>query len=392
MTTYGLTSAGYLARRTADIVDSIRARIENATGETFDWAADTFWAVVTLAVAEELGSAEEAIQAVYDSWDRNNATDLQLDVLGALIGVPRNDASYSEATVTLTGASGTPVPSGALVEGGGPDDTSRWVLTESVSIGTMGTVDATVHAVDPGAVGAAVGKIDAIVTPVSGWTSVTNAAAVEDGAGIGNDRESDDDYRRRQASSMQIIGSGSTNAIRAALLDLDYLSNVVVVENDTFDAAVVSGLSLDPVSIFVVLYPQTTVDEQLQEIADTIHGRLPAGTKTMGTDETASVVKADGQIKTIAWDWSSELTVNVVVTVELEAGYTVLQVTPPIGEVVTRAFSALQVGEPMYDLDVLKLLDDVDGLKRATVTLNAATSVTPSASQLCVKGTVTVTL
>lgn len=390
-TDYGLSSAGYNARRTEDIVDSIRARIEAETGETFDWTNDTLWGVITLVTAEEINSAEEALQAVYDARDRNNATGIQLDILGMLIGVPRNDASYSEGTVTLSGTVGTVITAGHLVEGGGPEGTSRWRLTEDVTIGTFGTEDGTIQAVDAGEIEAIVGEIDTIVTPVSGWNSVTNAAAIEDGAGMGQDREGDEDYRRRQEQSVQIRGSSSSASLLSALLDLDYITNAIVVENDTHSTATVSGLSLLANSIYVILYPQTTVATQLQEIAETIHGKLTSGIRTNGTGQTATVTKADGQTKTITWDWSTTTTVNVIATVELEAGYSVSDVKDGIEAVVEQVFDALSVGEPIYDLDIYKQLDDVAGLRRATVTLNGANTVTPDADEICDLGTVTVT-
>ena len=60
-----------------------------------------------------------------------------------------------------------------------------------------------------GATVAGIGAIDAVVTPVAGWTSVTNAAA----ANVGQDRESDQDLRARRQASLQVSGASSIAAL-----------------------------------------------------------------------------------------------------------------------------------------------------------------------------------
>lgn len=387
MPDYGLTDDGYTAPRSADFLTLIRDAYEEETGLTIDWSADTFLGMITSIMATQLGDLGEASQALYDAFDVGNASGLQLDNLAVIVGVSRNPATYSTATVTLTGTVGVIVLEGALVEGGGSDGKARWALTEDATIGALGTVDVVVQAEDAGAVVADAAEIDAIVTPVSGWTAVTNAAP----ATTGDDRETDAALRKRRQQSIQVAGSRSLNALRANLLQVDGVTAAVVVDNPTTVSAVVEGLTLTPHSIGVVLYPSTLTTAQKEAAAQAIYDHLAAGISTNGTDVVATVTGADGYAKTIRWDWAGTTTVDVETTVTLDAGYELADVEEPIQLLVADYFTALNVGDDALRLSLWALMATVDGVLGVVVTLNTVDAdVAADATTLLVLGTNTV--
>ena len=384
--------ASYSAPRAADFDEQMRSAFAaDANGGPVESGRGDLLDVLFSIVSVQLGELGEALQALNDQLDPDSAQGTQLDGIGALRGIARNQATSSTATVTLTGTAGTVVPQGKLVEGGGDDGAARWALTADATIGGGGTVSATVEAVEAGAVAALVGEIDAIVTPVAGWTAVTNAAAATTGRGL----ETDTAYRLRQAASLQFAGAGSTNAIRAALADLDYIETAIVIENDTAAAVTVGGVSLDPQSVAVIIDPPGAdlTTAQKEEIAETIYERLAAGIKTNGTDNVVTITGGDGLIKTVRWDDVADLAVTVVVTVVLDTGYVLADVEQAVKDAVAAYFAAVGIGEEVTDDDLKAGRDDteddtaimrVTGIRRVSaLTLNGGAVVTPNLYQRC---------
>lgn len=389
MPTYGLTDAGYTAPRGADFLSLIRSTFETelaAAGytATIDWESDTFLGLVTTATADQLGALAEMNQSVYDAWNPNNAVGVSLDNLALIVGVTRIPATYSTCTVTLTGTTGTIIPDGKIVQGGGPDGTSRWATTSSTTL-VAGTGTVVVQAQDAGAIDADAADLVTIVTPVSGWTAVTNAAP----ATPGEPRETDASLRLRRQQSLQTAGSRSLNALRANILGLDGVQSVVVVENDDVVTATVSGISLTAHSVGIVVYPSTLTTAQKTALVQSIYDNLPAGIATNGA-VSATVTAADGFAKTILWAWATTTTVNVVTTVTLASGYDLADVDDEIEDLIADYFLTLRVGQTAYNSDVIILARTVEGVVNATATLNGAASVVPAGTALLVLGTNTV--
>lgn len=340
-------------------------------------------------LALRLSALDEGIQALHDQLDPDNAQGVQLDIIGALRGVPRNQATFSTATVTLTGTPGTVVPAGKLVEGGGDDGTARWALAADATIGGGGTVDATVQAQEAGVITASIGELSTIVTPVSGWSTVTNAAAVTESTTAGSDREKDSAYRLRQAQSLQITGSTNAAAIRAALRDLDFVDTAIVVENDTAAAVTTRGVTVSAHSIAVIIAPTfaSMTTAQKESVGSTIYLRLAAGISTTSAANSVDVEGDDGLSKTVYWSDVSSLAATVAVTVVLDTGFVLADVEAAVQDAVEAYFAEVQVGEEITDMDLIAGRDGLEdttaigrvtGVKRVSaVTLNGGNTLTP---------------
>ena len=396
MPDYGLSDAGYTAPRAADVRALMQSQLATrlaAAGlsSDIDWDADVLLSMIVDVMAERIGSISDATQALYDAWNVNSATAAFLDNLCLIVGTTRIPATYSTCTVTLTGTSGTIIPAGKLIQGGGPAGTSRWATTSDVTL-SGGTGSVVVQAQDAGAIDADAASLTTIVTPVSGWTAVTNAAP----ATPGEPRETDAALRLRRQQSLQVAGSRSLAALRANLLALDGIQSVVVVENTEPTTETVSGISLTAHSVGIVVYPSTLTTAQKTAMVEAIYGIVPAGIATNGA-QSATVTGGDGFAKTIQWAWATTTTVNVVTTVILEAGYELEDVEADIQAAVEDLFLALAIGQPAYNSDVVIAarttaeLTPRPGVKQATATLNGGASVTPAGTALLVLGTNTVT-
>ncbi len=385
---FGLTAAGFTAPRAADFLARIQEQYAAKSGLSVgDIKADKVLSWLFTIMADELDTQAEASVAVYDSRRRNNATGIQLDDLGGIIGVPRQEATFSQATVQLDGTAGTVVPSGSIVEGGGDDDNDRWVLQANVTL-TGAPDTGVVKAVNAGPVTAASGTIDKIVSAVNGWSSVTNAAAVT-AVNAGSAREPDDQYRLRQQQSFAVTGGRSLNALRGQLLalrDADgelILSAAVVLDNDTNVSATVGGVTIDGKALAVIVHPNALTAAQEQLVAAQIYEQTPGGIKTMGTDVTATVTGADGFGKSINFDYRTTANVAVVVTVVLATGFVIGDVEAPLQVLIATHFGNLNVGDPVRILDIKVLAASVNGVTGATVTLDGGgVDIVPSLSVL----------
>lgn len=382
--TFGLTSAGFNPRRAADFLTIMRDKYETDTGLDIDWDADVVFGNWSADFADLLGQESELTNSIYDSWSVGNATGLQLDSLCAAVGIYRQEPTYSQTTVTLTATAGTFIAAGKIVEGGGEEGDARWITSEAVT--STGSDSVVVVAEEPGAIVATIGEIDKIVTPVSGWSGVTNAAD----ATVGDARETDAELRIRRAESLQVSGAASANAIRANISALTYLTAAVVVENDRSTVQSVQGLLMDPNAIYCVVYPDSLTTAQEQEIAETIYTKMPVGIYSQGVDVVQTVTDDAGGSKVIRFDYADTLAVNIVYVLSYETGYSLTDVETALETAITSYFATLNVGDSVTYLDMLCLAGSITGIKGVTtLTLNGGTSdIDPTIIQLATEGTV----
>ena len=386
MTTWGLdSSAGYIAPRTSDWRTELRTAIDNAFTEDglplIDWTYDVAMAIFVDVIAAQLGALSDASQAIYDAQIPSSATGLFLDDLGALRGVTRLSASYSTTTATLYGTTGTVIPQGKIAR---DEDGVRWVTSEA---GTVGDVIGFI-AEETGATTLASGSTLTPITPVSGWTNAITATT----AAPGRDRESDQDYRARQALALGNRGSLSANAIRGRMLTLSYITGCYVAVNDTGSSVTTGGLTLAAHSYTVVLYPSTLTDAQKEEVAGIIYKYGPVGIYTNGS-ASATVTREDGYTQTVRWAYASTLAVTVVATVTLKSGYVLADVQSAIQTLISDWFTDnASLGEAVTDSQIeAEIMNEIPGISRVVVTLNGSTTVTPDSDEIpTLSGTATV--
>ncbi len=233
----------------------------------------------------------DLLEDIVASGDLDSAEGVQQDNLNRQRGAVRKVARNSTSIVSCGGVNGTTILVNSLVSIG--SDGERWLTNVEIEI-AGGSTDVAVTAENTGAIEAAIGAINTIVTTTAGWNTVTNAAEAIPGEAV----ESDADYRLRSEDT----GTGTTTeeAVFTRLSEQDDIDAVVVTSNRD---NVVDANGTDPGAMWIVIYPNTA---DTQNIAETIWGAAgAAGGIGFRGAVTATVTDTNGNEQQIRWDWAT---------------------------------------------------------------------------------------
>lgn len=304
----GLTSEGLSIKRLAEIKADIEARLKAELGPDVATGPTSVLGHLIGILAASLAESWEGLEGVAAAISPDAATGKALDDLAAIVGVQRQGATKARGQVTLTGTAGVTVPAGKTVKSSSSG--LAYVTASTVVIGVGGTVDVEVEAEEEGA--GTVEDVDTIVTPVPGWTAVGSTVALEDGT----DAETDSALRIRRQASLQIIGAGADNAIRARVLEIDEVTACVVISNRTM--AEVDGQAAK--SFRVIVWPTGLAAETTELIAQTIWEVQPAGIASEGA-EVYEVTDSQGYTQTVRFDYAAPVELYVKVTLTTNTRY-----------------------------------------------------------------------
>ncbi|NOT72468.1 MAG: hypothetical protein HOP09_14700 [Hyphomicrobium sp.] len=382
----GLSDAGFVAPRSADYLDSIRADLAAALGVEIEWDSDLFAANVTMIMAQKLGELSELVQAIYDSWVVANAQGVNLSNLCALNGLQRKLATKGRVTCTITGTAGTIIAAGKQALSTVDGVNTLWDLMDDTTIPVGGSVDAMFEASVSGRYLAPPGAVSSIATPVVGWASVTNASDATPGV---ND-ESDDALRIRRQLAFQIGAGVSYLAIRSKLLALPFIEAAAVIDNPDNEGAVVEGMAMQAHSALAIILPSSLVTEEIEQVFAILNTNTPPGTRWSGSDVTGTVEGPDGVPHAISFDYATEISADIVATITVGSGYNLADAGPELKRLVEAYIGTLQIGTPLYGLQVTALAAKVPGVIGFSVTINGLGNLVPTAVQRVIVGTWTV--
>lgn len=350
-----------------DVRTDINTAVQTAFGASVDVTDASFLGQLIGIISERIASVWSNTQVVYDAWNPDNATGAALDALSAITGTDRPEATNSTVTVALTGVPSTVVSSGETVEtastsqefstteagtitllsswtsttaytagnrvtssgnsyqcsvsgtsgSSGPTATSNPVPTDGsvtwlyLGLGT-GAVDVSAESVNTGPITANAGDLTQIVTPVTGWEGVYNVASASLGQNVGNDSN----LRTLRADELAADGQGTTDAIRAQLLQILGVTSCNVFANDTDTT---NAMSMPPHSVMAMV--QTTwiagsANDQL--IYNALWANVAAGIVTTsgnGTPYSGTVTDSQGFTQTVNFARPSTTPIYVIIDV-----------------------------------------------------------------------------
>jgi len=156
----------------------------------------------------------------------------------------------------------------------------------------------------------------------------------------------------------------------------------IVLDNDRRTNQVIEGKTLPGAVVNAIVSPNTLTTAQQQAVMEKIYERTAGGARIYGTDVTGTVTDSAGYAQVSAFDWATDLNVAVICTVTLEPGYILADVQAPLQQLVIDYFTAINVGQTIYRLDIDALAAGVDGIANCTTTLNGGATVTPNIYEL----------
>ena len=221
--------------------------------------------------------ANNAMVKIFSGFSPSNAQGAYLDSLVAINGLTRLPASYSTVDVVISGVANTQITDGVIAD----TNNNQWNLPVNVTIPESGSITVTATAQESGAIYASPNSVTTILTPFSGWQSVTNPNA----SNTGNPAESDASLRQRQAISQELPNQTIAQGLQAAILTLPNVTYCQIFCNNTDST---DSNNIPPHCISVVVGGGDT-----QSIAQTIANKKTLGCGTYG--ET-SVTLSDGSV------------------------------------------------------------------------------------------------
>lgn len=362
MTTYGLTSTGFVKKPDDQIISDIQTRLLSSISPELNFTAFNPLNELISAFATECGSLWSLAQACYDAMNPGVAYGVLLDNVGEYVGAPRRAASKSIGTIELTGDEDTLVPSGSIVET--EDEQIRLVTTEDGTI-SGGSVRVDCEAAETGEVEIQTGVGCDIVTPITGWTGAT----VWDPITGGRDVESDAAYRLRLEQAREGVSAATDDSIADEIVDnVENIDSATVTSNRS--DVTVDGLP--PHSFEAVIWPDT-VDQDA--IVRAIWDSQPSGIQSHGSI-TKTVTDTEGYEQTIKFSFATQTDVQIEVKIAVDDTTYPSNGDETIQEAIQEYFETLIVGQDVKNSTISNIAyDAVEGQGIEIITIEIDGSV-----------------
>lgn len=362
--TYGVVDTGY-NRKTSDVLDSeIKAKITEKLGLVSfnDLGIESIYTSVMISLCVENWEQNEAL---YHLMSPDNASGINLDNLLAIVNVMRNKPKKTTVVLTLgtNGDSDVLIPINQLVQQVNTNVIFK-TLAE-VTIPSSGTITVNAESQDYGSFYASIGTITQIVTPVSGWDTVTNLSE----SLVGQAYQEDPDYRYKKAVDLVTSQGGVAGAVetrvRNEVAGVTWV-NVIVNNTDLTENGVL------PHSIKV-----TVVGGTDEDVAKKIKETKGDGINTNGSIEVI-VTDEEGNNTKIRFNRSEIIDIFVTYELSVTSSYDI-SFNDTIKDTVEAFNNSIKNGEDVFEW-VLKSLPPITD-NRSTInniSVKFGTSASPT--------------
>jgi hypothetical protein len=431
MTTYGVTSAGFVTKPLTDIKTDLEGALTAEFGASLDLGAESLHGSIIGILSDRLSQLWDLAEGINQAFDPDAAGGVAQDELAGLTGTQRLASKRSTDTLTAIGTAGTILSTGRVVSVLGTGKRFRtttsatlaavtaWAgstaylvgarvknganlyqcITAGTSAGSGGptgttaditdggahwrwfgagaaAVDVEVESVDFGAVLAPAGALSVIETPVSGWSGATNLLD----AALGRVVETDPALRVRREQLLRAEGNAALDAVAADVRAVADVTSVRIFENAT---ATTDADGVPPHSFEVLVLGGAD-----NAIAQAIWDSRPTGIAAHGTS-SGTATDADGGAHTVLFTRPTAVPIYVAAAVQTIAGE-----FPADGAAqIKAAIVAFALGYYKVDTDVVAArivpevfavsgVFNVTNVKVDTIASPVATSVVTTSRQL----------
>lgn len=315
-----IVNGRFVSDSVSDVLDALVAGFESNIGDELPNAQASFLRTLYLPVAEQIVDLQNDAGLVLDASQIDYASGTALDLLTALIGVPRRDAQKATGTVAFSRASAAAqdytIPAGTRVQTESTDPVAFETDAEATLTTGSTSVDVDVTAVTAGQQGnVAAGTVTVLLSSVPGVESVENGADMTGGA----DGESDDALRARAKDSVAQGKSATAKALIEAVEELAGVTKVDIFINNTGqDNTGIGGL---PDHSFELIVDGGADADIGQAILDTMAaGATPYGGAS-GSAVTVAAGLPSGQTEDVSFSRPISVTLYVEAEIEVDSEY-----------------------------------------------------------------------
>lgn len=281
-------------------------------------------------------------------------------------GVAATNLTIAAGLVSAINGETEPVTANDLGSGVFDITTDQDDLGFNGSVGTGLTITSRTspllfEAVETGPITVLSGTFTEIVTPVSGWDSVSN---IEDGV-AGRDLETDQELRIRRLNSIRVLGAGSVEAIQARLRqEVQDVLNALVFENrEPFE---VNGRPAHSFETVVQGGDDTEIAEKIWELK-------PAGIQTTG-NVNVLITDSNGDSQSIFFSRPEPVYVHVQVDLTVISGEFAADGADAVAAAILAFGQSYNVGEDILYQEFTQPIYDIGGI--SLIDLELATSAT----------------
>ena len=294
-----ISSQGLTVQSYDDILTGVQGGLNTIyapDGDSINFNSETPDGQVTNILAQLGTDVRELIQGVYNSFDPDKCSGVIQDSRYSLNYLSRNGGTFTiqnidvtvNKTVTLSGLDGNYNDVNSASYTVSDDAGNLWYLIDTVTL-TAGTTSLPFRSQNYGSFQPVIGTITNQVTKVLGVTSVNNSVAPTT---LGEEQESDTEFRIRRNRSTAIRGQNNTDAMLGQILALDGVTDATVWVNNT---ASTDSTGTNPYTVWVIAEGGANSD-----IADVIY-QNSTGLATRG-NVSVNVPAVSGQVFATSFD------------------------------------------------------------------------------------------
>lgn len=333
---FGLTDQGYLAPSYEELLDSVQDDFLRVFPSDLVLTSNSNAGILSRLIAWREYEQIQAQQQVYYSAFISTATGSALDRLGANVGLPRKVDRPASTPLTIVTDGEYLIEAGTQFE---TDDGYIFDLTEDVltapkdgkwqGIGNAEAEDTgEITNVEPN-------TITIVYDPDESIVSVTNPEK----ASGGQDYEEDPQYRARLIAENANRPSPTLNGVRSALLNVQGVREVNIVENQF---ATADKYGNPPYSVHIYC-----LGGKKQDIADCLISHVAVGVTLTGTTY-CDAIDATGNTKRVYFDFATDRPISVQAKLKTNAQWNVDEGEDYVKETVVDFINQLEMGDTVY--------------------------------------------
>ncbi len=284
----------------ATLISNLTAALQTIYGSDINVASNSPDGQMIKIFCQNAEDLLELAKSIYASFSLAGAVGTQLDQRVAMLGIPRQQGTYSTTPITIVtsqaltlyGLNQTAQPVFTIQDNAG----NQWQLLTTQTPGSAGTYVYTLQAATIGANQVTANTITNQVTTVLGVTSVNNPTVT--GAVVGTNEENDTQLKVRAQQSFALPSKGPADAVEAQLLNTAGIIDAIVIENATSSPVAYAPYTVPANAIWPIITGGSPAT-----IGAAIYGRKGMGCNQYGANSYV-ITRPNGTTFTAQWDSS----------------------------------------------------------------------------------------